>query len=425
MLHLAGDAGLVTTGSRPGFVTGEGAAWLDLDEVPAAVDLALAALDAGRTGVEDSAPLWGQNWQRSRPSLRAALASLVDHPDRPPLPWLSWRWYGTGEGQLAGIVATLEWLGLVTSAGVLPWAAPLARGDEAAAVEAIEAELPAEQDDVVLQADGTAVVAGRPSTALRALLDRVARRESERTWRIAADSIRAALDAGASAAELLVALGEHSRHTVPQVVEQLVRDVAGQHGRIVVVPSSTLLRVDDAPLVVTLLRDRRLAALALREVQSGVLSSTKKPAEVLAALRAAGYAPAGPPESARKRPAGARSQLRSPAARTSADDVARVLRASLRENSAPLATVHQLPVAPRPADARFDHLPVDERLLLTRALDDGRPVEIDYVDSAHRRTTRVVEDLQDLGGLLEGWCRLREDERIFSPEGIVAVRPVG
>jgi predicted DNA-binding transcriptional regulator YafY len=79
-------------------------------------------------------------------------------------------------------------------------------------------------------------------------------------------------------------------------------------------------------------------------------------------------------------------------------------------------------VAP-PADARFDHLPVDERLLLVRALDDGGPVEIDYVDSAHRRTTRVVEDLQDLGGLIEGWCRLREDERNFSPEGIVAVRP--
>jgi predicted DNA-binding transcriptional regulator YafY len=113
-----------------------------------------------------------------------------------------------------------------------------------------------------------------------------------------------------------------------------------------------------------------------------------------------------------------------PAARTSADDVVRVLRASVRADNAPLATVHQLPVAP-PADARFDHLPVDERLLLTRALDDGRPVEIDYVDSAHRRTTRVVEDLQDLGGLLEGWCRLRDDERNFSPEGIVAVRPVG
>jgi hypothetical protein len=424
MLHLAGDAGLLSTGGRPGLLTTDGAAWLELDEVPAAVDVVLAALDAGRTGLGDEAPLWGLSWQRSRPSPRAALASLVDHPDRPPLPWLSWRWYGAGDDHMAAIVATLEWLGLVTAMGVQPWAAPLLAGDAAAAVQAIEAVLPGEQDDVVLQADGTAVVAGRPSTALRALLDRVARRESERTWRIEAACIRAAFDAGADAEQLLSQLADHSRHAVPQVVDQLVRDVAAQHGRIVVVPSATLLRVDDAPLAISLLRDRKLAQLALREVQPGVLSSAKKPADVLAALRAAGYAPAGPPEPARTRPAGMRSQPRATVARASADDVVRVLRASPRDAPAPLATVHQLHPAPSSDnDERFEHLPADERLLLARALDDGRPIEIDYVDSAGRRTTRVVEDLDDLGGLLAGWCRLRDDERNFSPDGILAVRP--
>jgi predicted DNA-binding transcriptional regulator YafY len=86
--------------------------------------------------------------------------------------------------------------------------------------------------------------------------------------------------------------------------------------------------------------------------------------------------------------------------------------------------VHQLHPAPSSDnDERFEHLPADERLLLARALDDGRPIEIDYVDSAGRRTTRVVEDLDDLGGLLAGWCRLRDDERNFSPDGILAVRP--
>jgi hypothetical protein len=423
MLFLAGDAGLLSTGARPGLLTTEGAAWLELDEVPAAVDLIVAAIDAGRTGIEDSAPLWGPSWQRMRPSLRRALASMVDCPDRPPLPWLLWRWYGTDEDQLARIVETLTWLGLVTTAGVQPWAAALVAGDAAAAVRAIEAVLPPEQDDVVLQADGTAMVAGRPSTALRTLLDRVARRESERTWRIAADSIRAAFDAGTTADQLLEQLGEHSRHAVPQVVEQLVRDVAVRHGQIVVVPSATLLRVDDAPLAITLLRDRRLATLALREVQPGVLSSAKKPADVLAALRAAGYAPAGPPEPAPRRPHGMRSQPRQTVGRTTAEDVVRVLRASPPEAQVTLATVHHLHASPS-RDRRFDHLPVAERVLILRALDDGGPVEIDYVDSGGRRTTRVVEELEDLGGLLEGWCRLREDERNFSPDGIVAVRPV-
>jgi hypothetical protein len=209
---------------------------------------------------------------------------------------------------------------------------------------------------------------------------------------------------------------------VPQVVEQLVRDVAARHGRIVVLPATTLLRVDDAPLAITLLRDKRLKALGLTEVQPGLLTSSKKPAEVLAALRAAGHAPVGPAEVARRRPAASpryapayRSRMADPA-----DVVTTLRKAPVDEAPVRLATVH--PIAIR-GGGRFDHLPVDQRLLLARALTDGGPVEIDYVDSARRRTTRVVEDLHDVGGLLEGWCRLRDDERNFLPEGIVSVRP--
>lgn len=424
LLHLAGDAGLLSTGARPGLLTTAGVAWLERDEVPAAVELALAAVDAGRVELGEPPPLWGPPWQRSRPSLRTALAGLVGRPDRPPLPWLTWRWFGAGDDHLRGVVSALEWLGLVTPDGVQPWAAAVAAGDEAAAVQAVEAVLPPEQDDVVLQADGTAIVAGRPSNAVRKLLDRVARRESDRTWRLDADRVRAAMDAGAEGSQLLQQLAAHSRHAVPQVVEQLVHDVAEQHGRIVVVPSATLLRVDDAPLAITLLRDRKLVALALSEVQPGLLASAKKPADVLAALRTAGYAPVGPPEPARKRPAATRVQPLRAVPNIDPDDAVRMLRqAPPADGGAPAGGVLRTHPAPRLA-GRLDHLPVDQRLLLTRALEDGRPVEIDYVDSARRLTTRVVDDLQDAGWLLEGWCRLRGDGRSFAPDGILAVRPV-
>lgn len=53
----------------------------------------------------------------------------------------------------------------------------------------------------------------------------------------------------------------------------------------------------------------------------------------------------------------------------------------------------------------------------------GAPVEIDYVDSSGAPTTRVVQDLEDTGHLLVGHCRLREDERMFAPLGILSVRP--
>jgi hypothetical protein len=344
LLHLAGDAGLVSTGTKPGLVTTAGAAWLTLAEVPAAVELLAAALDAGRLDHDGSAPLWGRSWYQPTPGLKQALAELVDHPDRPPLPWLMWRWWGASIAHLAGLVESLEALRLVTAAGVQPWAAPLLAGDTEAAAKVIEGLLPTEQDDVVIQADGTAIVAGRPSAALRRLLDRTADRESERTWRIAAARVRGALDVGLSADQLLDGLRGHSRHAVPQVVEQLVRDVAARHGRIVVLPANTLLRVDDEPLAITLLRDKRLKGLGLTEVQPGVLSSTKKPADVLDALRAAGHAPVAPGVAAtRRRPAPSPPP---PAYRSRAVDpmdVVRALRKAPVDDPPPkLATVHPL-----------------------------------------------------------------------------------
>lgn len=76
-----------------------------------------------------------------------------------------------------------------------------------------------------------------------------------------------------------------------------------------------------------------------------------------------------------------------------------------------------------PGAGRYDHLPLDQRLLLARALNDGRPVEIDYRASSGRVTTRVVEELEDVDGRLEGYCHLRDDDRVFSPSGVLAVRP--
>jgi len=81
-------------------------------------------------------------------------------------------------------------------------------------------------------------------------------------------------------------------------------NAAAKHDRIRVFAAETLLRVDDEPLRVSLLRDKRLAALGLAEVQPGLLGSSKKPAAVMAALRSAGHAPVGPADKPRKLPAG-------------------------------------------------------------------------------------------------------------------------
>ena len=64
-------------------------------------------------------------------------------------------------------------------------------------------------------------------------------------------------------------------------------------------------------------------------------------------------------------------------------------------------------------------------MLLVEAVLSGGPVELDYVDAVGEPTTRVVHGLEDTGHLLAGWCRLRQDERMFAPLGILAVRPAG
>jgi predicted DNA-binding transcriptional regulator YafY len=82
---------------------------------------------------------------------------------------------------------------------------------------------------------------------------------------------------------------------------------------------------------------------------------------------------------------------------------------------------------PEPAQPRLDQttsLAVPIRTTLTEAVRNRRVVRIAYTDQAGRRTLRDVEAqglvLAPYGEYLVGWCRLREDPRMFRVERIVA-----
>ena len=271
---------------------------------------------------------------------------------------------------------------------------------------------------------------GAPKEAtVRALLDQLGRRESDHTWRLSAGGVRAALDAGRTGQDLLAELRRRSRHGVPAVVEQLVRDMAQAHGRIRVHAAKTVLQLDDPVLGVELVHDRRLRALGLVEIAPGVLGSVAPPAQVVAALRYSGHAPTGEgaaPPSSPDAPAkrSARPVVHPRPWGHPASQVVAALRAG------PAQPAPAPPVAPggraalKPGLlARLAHLGAAERMLLVEAVLSGGPVELDYVDAAGEPTTRVVHGLEDTGHLLLGWCRLRQDERMFAPLGILAVRP--
>ncbi len=170
----------------------------------------------------------------------------------------------------------------------------------AAAVAGLRAALdelvPPPRTTARFQADLTAVVSGPASPELTDLLGSVAVRESEGhavVWRIGAASVRRALDSGADADELLSRLTEVSEGglPLPQPLAYLVKDAARTHGRMRVVRSACCIRSDDEAVVLELSKARALAKLGLRRIAPTVLISTASPADTLAALRLAGYAP--------------------------------------------------------------------------------------------------------------------------------------
>ncbi|WP_399092562.1 helicase-associated domain-containing protein [Streptomyces sp. BBFR2] len=156
--------------------------------------------------------------------------------------------------------------------------------------------LPAPLGHAHFQADLTAVVPGRPTTALTDLLTATADRESEGhavTWRFTPASVRRALDGGHRPADLLDALAAASADgRLPQPLTYLIEDAARAHGRVRVVPAACCLRSDDETLIAELAAHRALRHLGLRALAPTVLISNRPPADTLEALRAAGYAPA-------------------------------------------------------------------------------------------------------------------------------------
>ncbi|MFI9228750.1 helicase-associated domain-containing protein [Streptomyces rimosus] len=155
--------------------------------------------------------------------------------------------------------------------------------------------LPEPLDHVLLQADLTAVAPGpleRPLADALGILADVESKGGATVYRFTPASVRRALDAGRSAAELQTFLATHSRTPVPQPLAYLIDDVARRHGRLRVGAASAYVRCDDDALLTEILADRRAVALRLRRLAPTVLASAVPPDQLLEVLRAMGYAPA-------------------------------------------------------------------------------------------------------------------------------------
>lgn len=233
------------------------------------------------------------------PRLRAAVLGVLRDGDGgfdPPAVHEVLRWRAPRAAPtvhaIQAILGEATTLGVVGAGALSSPGRALIDGDDAA--RTLEGALPRAVDEVLLQADLTGVVPGRPTQELADVLEAAAQVESRGsalTVRFTEATVRAALDAGVLATDLLDGLARHSRTGVPQPLEYLIGDVARRHGRLRVGMAACYVRSDDSALLAGLVADRALADLGPLLLAPTVLAMHAPIAAVLGALRTRGLSP--------------------------------------------------------------------------------------------------------------------------------------
>jgi hypothetical protein len=171
--------------------------------------------------------------------------------------------------------------------------------DPARAGAALRGVLPEPVDHVLLQADLTAVAPGPLDPGLERELDLVGEVESAggaTVYRFTEATVRRALDAGRTAAELHELFATHSVTPVPQGLTYLVDDVARRHGRLRGGAALSFLRSDDEVLIAEVLASPAAGQLEMRRIAPTVAVSPLPLAELMDGLRGAGFTPAAEDE---------------------------------------------------------------------------------------------------------------------------------
>jgi hypothetical protein len=278
--------------------------------------------------------------------------------------------------------------------------------DPGGLVAALRAALPEPVDHVLLQADLTAVAPGPLEPQLAAELGLVAEVESAggaTVFRFTDATVRRALDAGRTAAELHELLAKRSATPVPQGLTYLIDDVARRHGRLRGGVASSFLRSDDAVLIAEVLAHPDSVTLELRRIAPTVVVSPLSLGELLDGLRAAGFSPAAEDtggavldlsDRGRRTAPRRRSLGRSGAPPEPGTEQLAALVSRMRAGDA-LAGVRREATAPATNNGRIPDL-------LRSAVAARRSVWIGFVDGHGVAGEQILEPLSVGGGVVEG-----------------------
>ncbi|MFF9022533.1 helicase-associated domain-containing protein [Streptomyces eurythermus] len=293
--------------------------------------------------------------------------------------------------------------------------------------------LPEPLDHVLLQADLTAVAPGplrRPLADMLGVLADVESKGGATVYRFTPASVRRALDAGRTAADLHAFLTEHSRTPVPQPLAYLIDDVARRHGHLRVGAASAYVRCDDDALLNEILADKRAAALRLRRLAPTVLAAPTDPAALLEGLRAMGYAPAA--ESAEGDVLIARAHAHRTPPRAAPEPVpdgppapdATLLTAAIRAIRAGdlAATTPRKPVGEPLAGGELPRTSSAETLATVQAaVLTGDSLWIGYVNAEGAASQRVISPVRVEGGFVTAYDHTADEIRTYPLHRITGV----
>ncbi|WSB91790.1 helicase C-terminal domain-containing protein [Streptomyces cellulosae] len=306
----------------------------------------------------------------------------------------------------------------------------------AAAARLLEPLLPEPLDHVLLQADLTAVAPGpleRPLADVLGVLADVESKGGATVYRFTPASVRRALDAGQSAADLHAFLAAHSRTPVPQPLTYLIDDVARRHGHLRVGAASSYVRCDDDAVLNEILADKRAAGLGLRRLAPTVLAARTDPAALLEGLRAMGFAPAA--ESAEGDVLIARADAYRTPPRTPPEPVPdgppvpddTLLAAAIRAVRAGdlASTAPRKPVGGEAGDVAPGQLPrtsaADTLATLQAAVLTNETLWIGYVNAEGAASQRVIAPIRVEGGFVTAYDHTADEVRTYPLHRITGV----
>ncbi|OBA64938.1 DNA-binding protein [Mycobacterium sp. 1100029.7] len=322
-------------------------------------------------------------------------------------------------GPIADLLAESHALGLVGRGAISTPGRSLLEEtvDFSATVDAMAHALPKPIDHFLMQADLTVVVPGPLQRDLADELATVANVESAgaaMVYRISEQSIRHALDVGKTRDWMHAFFASHSKTPVPQGLTYLIDDVARRHGQLRIGMATSFVRCEDPALLaqaVAAAEDLQLRALA-----PTVAVSPAPIAEMLAALRGAGFAPAAEDST------GAIVDIRPLRARVPTPQQRRPYRAAPRPNNETLSAV--VSVLRKVTTAPFGNSRVDPAVamsLLQEAAKNQDTLVIGYLDAAGVASQRMISPIAIRGGQLVAFDSASGRLRDFAIHRITSV----